>query len=103
MTRRLLSLLLSLILSVGYLEAGGPLIVTGITAQNPGQAFIWDVSTPIRYTVDGGPLSVSPSGQVVISNSEGITRVQSMFQTWQSVPTTAISYSYAGKISAPGL
>jgi hypothetical protein len=33
----------------------------------------------------------------------GLTRVQSMFQNWQSVPTTAISYTYAGKITAPGL
>lgn len=103
MMRRLLSSFLCLILSVGYLEAGGPLIVTGSAAQNPGQAFVWDVSAPIRYTVDGGPLSVTPSGQVVISNSDGITRVQGMFQNWQSVSTTAISYSYAGKISAPGL
>ncbi len=103
MTRRLLALFLSLILSAGYLEAGGPLIVTGTPAQNPGQAFVWDASVPIRYTVDGGPLSATPSGVAVVSNADGITRVQNMFQTWQSVPTTAISYSYAGKISAPGL
>jgi hypothetical protein len=103
LTRRILSLFLSLILSAGYLEAGGPLIVTGTGSPNPGQAFEWDVSKPIRYTVDGGPLSTAPSGLEVISNSVGITRVDSMFQNWQSVPTTAISYSYAGKITAPGL
>jgi hypothetical protein len=96
MMRRLLSILLSLILSAGYLEAGGPLRVTGAAAQNPGQGFVWDVSAPIRYTVDGGPLSALSTGQVVISNSVGITRVQGMFQNWQSVPTTAISYAYAG-------
>jgi hypothetical protein len=103
MTRRLLSLFLSLLLSVGYLQAGGPLTVTGSAAQTPGQAFVWDISAPIRYTVDGGPMSVTPGGVVVIDNSAGIARVQSMFQNWQSVPTTSISYSYAGKITAPGL
>ena len=103
MIRRLLALSLSMILSAGYLQAGGPLNVTGPAAQNPGQAFVWDISAPIRYTVDGGPLSVTPSGQIAISNADGITRVQGMFQNWQEVPTTSISFSYAGKISAPGL
>jgi hypothetical protein len=103
MIRRVFSMFLSVFLSAGYLEAGGPLIVTGSAAQNPGQAFVWNVSTPIRYTVDGGPLSVTPAGVTVIDNSQGLARVQSMFQNWQSVPTTSISYSYAGKITAPGL
>jgi len=103
MIRRVFSLLLSVFLSAGYLEAGGPLSVTGSAAQNPGQAFVWNVSTPIRFTVDGGPLSVTPTGATVINNSQGVARVQALFQNWQSVPTTTISYSYAGKITAPGL
>lgn len=103
MIRRVLSLLLSVFLSTAYLEAGGPLSVTGSAAQNPGQAFVWNVSTPIRFTVDGGPLSVTPTGATVINNSQGVARVQALFQNWQSVPTTTISYSYAGKITAPGL
>jgi len=101
--RRLAALLLSFILFGGYADAGGPLRVTGPAATNPGQAFVWNVSAPIRYTVDGGPLSVNPGGQIVVSNSEGVVRVQGMFQNWQSVSTTSITYSYAGSISAPGL
>ena len=103
MKRRLAALLLSCILFGGYADAGGPLRVTGVTATIPGQPFVWDVSKPIRYTVDGGPLSVSPSGQVVISNSQGVARVQSLFQNWQSVSTTSITYSYAGLISGAGI
>jgi len=49
------------------------------------------------------PLSVTPTGQVVITNAQGLARVQRLFQNWQSVPTTSITYSYAGPISAPGL
>jgi len=101
--QRLAALLLSFILFGGYADAGGPLRVTGPAATNPGQAFVWNASAPIRYTVDGGPLSVNPSGQVVVSNSDGAVRVQSMFENWQSVSTTSITYSYAGPISAPGL
>jgi hypothetical protein len=32
-----------------------------------------------------------------------VARVQSLFQNWQSVPTAAITFSYTGVISAPGL
>jgi len=69
MIRRTFSLLLSIFLCAGYMEAGGPLSVTGGAAQNPGQAFVWNVSTPIRYTVDGGPLSATSAGVTVINNS----------------------------------
>ncbi len=85
------------------MQAGGPLRVTGRAATNPGQPFVWDVSKPIRYTVDGGPLSANASGQVVINNAQGLSRVQSMFQNWQSIPTTSITYSYAGPISGAGV
>jgi hypothetical protein len=101
--RRLAALFLSCILFGGFADAGGPLRVTGVGATNAGQPFVWDVSKPIRYAVDGGPLSVNPSGQVVISNSQGVTRVQNLFQNWQSVSTTSITYSYAGQISGAGI
>jgi hypothetical protein len=97
------SLLLSVILFVGFADAGGPLRVTGPSSQTPGQPYVWDVSVPIRYSVDGGPLSADPSGNVVISNSQGVARVRNLFQNWQSVSTTSIAYSYAGPITAPGL
>jgi hypothetical protein len=101
--RRGVTLLLPLILLVGLAYAGGPLRVTGPSSQTAGQPFVWNVSTPIRYTVDGGPLSAGPGGNVVISNSQGVARIQSLFQNWQSVSTTSITYSYAGTITAPGL
>jgi hypothetical protein len=88
---------------VAVANAGGPLRVTGPASSNPGQAFVWDVSSPVRYAVDSGPLSVNPSGQVAIDNSQGLARVQSLFQNWQSVPTTSIGFSYVGPITASGL
>lgn len=103
MKRRAAALLLSLVLSAGFADAGGPLRVAGRSAKNPGQPFVWDVSTPVRFTVDGGPLSTDPSGHVIINNAQGVTRVQSLFQNWQSVSTATITYSYAGPITAPGL
>lgn len=103
MKRRLASFFLSLILTAGFANAGGPLRVVGPASSTPGQSFTWDTSAPIHYTVDSGPLSVNPTGQIVINNTQGLLRVQRLFQNWQSVPTTSISYSYAGPISAPGL
>jgi hypothetical protein len=101
--RRVLSWLVCFFLFASQSYAGGPLRVTGSTATTQGQAFVWDVTAPIRYTVDTGPLSVNPSGQTVISNAQGLNRVQSLFQNWSSVPTTSIQFAYAGAISAPGV
>lgn len=97
--RRVASLLASSLLVTSQALAGGPLRLTGATATAPGQPFVWVVTTPVRYTVDTGPLSINPSGQTVISNSQGLALVQSLFQNWQSVPTTAIQFAYAGAIS----
>ena len=96
MTRRLAAIFLSCILTAGLADAGGPLRVTGPAATTPGHAFVWNTSVPIRYTVDSGPLSVTPSGQTVITNAQGVARVQRLFQTWQLVPTTSITYFCAG-------
>jgi len=97
--RRVASLLASFLLVTSQALAGGPLRLTGATATAPGQPFVWVVTTPVRYTVDTGPLSINPSGQTVISNSQGLALVQSLFQNWQSVPTTVIQFAYAGAIS----
>lgn len=99
MTRKISALFLSLLLLNGMAFAGGPIRVTGPTAAQPGQPFVWPTGAAVRYTVDSGPLSVNPSGQTVISNAQGLARVQSLFQNWQAVPTTAIRYSYAGPIT----
>jgi hypothetical protein len=99
MKRRISALFLAFLLTSGLASAGGPMLVTGPSALQPGVPFIWPTTSAIRYTVDSGPLSVNPSGQTVISNAQGLARVQSLFQNWQSVPTTSISYSYAGPIT----
>ncbi|HEX5424178.1 MAG TPA: hypothetical protein VFW94_11565 [Candidatus Acidoferrales bacterium] len=96
--RRIVALALSLLVATGISVAGGPLNVTGPAATMPGQPFVWNSSSPIRYTVDGGPLSVNPSGQTIIGNAQGVARVESLFQNWE-VSTDAISFSYAGVIS----
>jgi hypothetical protein len=73
--------------------------VSGSAATTPGQAYVWAANTPIRYTVDSGPLSVNPSGQTVISNAQGLARVQALFQNWSSVPTASLQFAYAGPIT----
>jgi hypothetical protein len=88
----------------GFVRAGGPLGVTGQASPQQGTPYTWDpTAMPIHYTVDSGPLSVDPLGKVVVTNATGLARLSTMLQTWQSVPTAAISYSYSGPISAPGL
>ena len=99
MRRPLAALGLAYLLVAGLVFAGGPLVVTGPAATAPGQAFVWPSGAPIRYTVDSGPLSVNPSGQTVINNAQGLTRVQNLFNNWHNVSTAAISYSYAGAIT----
>jgi len=101
--KRILTFLTSLLLVASQTLAGGPSLITGSSATAPGQPFVWNITSPIRYTVDTGPLSVNPSGQTVISNSQGLTRVQSLFQNWSSVPTTSIRFAYAGAINVSGV
>jgi len=97
--RRFAALFLSSLLISGLASAGGPFNVTGPAAAQSGLPFVWPAGSPVHYTVDTGPLSVAPSGLTVISNAQGLARVQSLFQNWQSVPTTSITYSYAGPIT----
>ena len=80
MMRRMLAAFVSMMLTSGLASAGGPLTVTGSAATQPGQAFVWPTGSAVRYTVDTGPLSVNPSGQTVITNAQGLARVQSLFQ-----------------------
>lgn len=89
--------------------AGGPNIVGG-PAVGPrpafgidGQPFTWDATKmPIQYRVDPGPMAVNSSGAVVISNSAGLQRVQSMLGVWQGVSTAAVSFSNAGALLQAG-
>jgi hypothetical protein len=84
-------------------RAGGPLIVGGPSYGVDGQPFLWDLSAmPIPYRVDGGPLSRKPDGTIVVDNASGLSRIQAMFQVWQDVPTSAISFSNAGPLLSTG-
>jgi hypothetical protein len=84
--------------------AGGPLAVTGPVATVSGQPFIWNpAAMPVHYFVDGGPMAKDPSGKVVIDHNTGLSRIQGMFQNWQNVATSSLTYTYAGGINAPGL
>jgi len=78
--------------------AGGPLFVGGPSFGTEGQFIVWDVSSPVPYRLDGGPLSQSPTGTITITNSTGISRVQGMFQNWENVPTANIRFANAGAI-----
>ncbi len=102
LTHRQALLHLTLLLAIGVwfakpLFAGGPLYVGGPTFGVDGQPFTW-ASMPIHYRVDGGPMASTSGGQSVIANATGITRVQSMFQTWQNVSTAAVSFTNDGPI-----
>lgn len=79
-------------------SAGGPLLVGGPTFGNEGQPFTWDSTMSVPYRVDGGPLSINPTGAVVVDNSAAIARVQAMFQVWEDVSTATLSYTNAGPI-----
>ncbi len=84
-------------------RAGGPLLVGGPGFGNEGQPFTWDTAAmPIQYRVDGGPMSKTPSGTVVINNAAGFSRVQAMFNNWQQAPNTTLSFQYAGPLQPSG-
>lgn len=81
------------------LHAGGPLFVGGPSFGVDGQPFTWDpAAMPIQYRVDGGPMASTATGQIVIPNATGISRVQAMFQTWQNVSTASVAFKNAGPI-----
>jgi hypothetical protein len=89
--------------------AGGPLVVGGPAVGNrprfgvDGEPFTWDpAKVPIAYRVDPGPMSVSPSGTVVIDHPTGVQRVQGMFGVWQAVSTANISFTNAGALLPAG-
>lgn len=95
--------LISVVALLGYglsvpppAAAGGPIVVGG-TFGVSGVPFTWEISLgPIRYTTDTGTLGS-------LTNAQANTLVQQMFQVWQDVPTSAISYMREGPIQGvPG-
>src|SRR5262245_50612458 len=96
-----LSVIAVLLVATGSSFAGGPLYVGG-TFGIDGQPFLWDISSgPIQYRTDGGPMARTGS-TTVVDNAAGITRVQSMFNAWQNVPTSDIAFTRAGNLLPQG-
>ncbi len=71
-------------------EAGGPLQV-----RSNGTPYVWAAS-PISYRTDNGPLSAS------VTEAAAQSRVLAMFNVWQNVASSSISYVRAGFISSVG-
>ncbi|HEX7958304.1 MAG TPA: hypothetical protein VF493_00200 [Terriglobales bacterium] len=96
-------LLFVLLIAAIPVHAGGPLVVGGPKFGTDGQPFTWNpAKMPIQYRLDPGPMAVSPANATVIDNASGLQRAQNMFAVWQSVPTTAISFSNAGPLLSAG-
>ena len=85
------AMLLTGSLAAGAASAGGPLIVA-----DDGSPYVWDTSAAIPYRTDNGPLSAA------VTEAQARTRVIAMFQVWQNVTTSNISYTRAGAITATG-
>jgi hypothetical protein len=82
----------ALFLFSGMAFAGGPLFL-----DQEGNILEWSTAQPIAYRTDGGNLSTN------INNAAAIARVESMFDVWQAVPSSNISYAREGAIlSVPG-
>ena len=67
--------------------AGGPLLVRG-----NGTPYVWSTN-PISYRTDNGPLSA------IVNEPAAQSRVRAMFDVWQNVGSSNISYGRAGFIS----
>lgn len=89
--------------SVKRAAAGGPLLVGGPNLGTEGASIVWDTFVPIPYRIDGGPLSTTPSGEIVIGATDVPDRIQAMFDVWQNVPTATISYTNAGPLLSTGI
>ena len=78
------------------------MLVGGPTLGIEGQPITWDpAAMPIKYRVDPGPLAATSTG-TIISNAEGVQRVQTMFGVWSSVSTAAVSTTNLGALLPAG-
>jgi hypothetical protein len=71
-------------------RAGGPLYVTGASADHPGQPYRWALN-PVPYRTDRGGL-----GNLTNLNANQL--VSSAFQVWQDVDTANISFQSSGQL-----
>jgi len=89
---RFVALLVLPALPVGSAWAGGPLLL-----RSNGTPFVWDTAAPIAYRTDNGPLSAS------VNEGAARARVIAMFDVWQNVVSSSISYTRAGFIEGVGI
>lgn len=94
-TRRMLAssiaLLAAALLPAVPVHAGGPLLV-----RANGTPYTWITTSPISYRTDNGPLSAT------VNEATAQTRVRAMFNVWQNVASSSITYSRAGFINDVG-
>jgi len=72
--------------------AGGPLLL-----RDTGAPFVWSTAAPIPYRTDNGPLSA------IVNEGAARARVLAMFNVWQNVASSTISYTRAGFINSVGV
>jgi hypothetical protein len=95
--RRFLAVLVLTLICGGmqFAQASGPRWVAGSVFFNPaalGQPVVW-ANGQVRYYLDQGALSS------FVSNSQAATLVAAAAKVWSSVPTAAVSISYAGQLA----
>jgi hypothetical protein len=76
------------LMMAGPVLAGGPLVL------HQKKALGWDVTNPIQYRLDPGPLSTTISAAAIKPS------VQNAFAFWSNVPTAAIHFQLGGMLSA---
>jgi hypothetical protein len=84
-----LALVATMLLSAPPAQAGGPLVV-----RSNGTAYVWSTTSPISYRTDNGPLSAT------VNESAARARVLAMFNVWQNVASSNISYARGGFINS---
>lgn len=80
-----------MLLATGTAHAGGALIF-----RSNGLPFVWSTAGPVQYRTDDGPLSAS------VSEAQALTRVDAMFDVWQKLASSSISYDQIGLILPAG-
>jgi hypothetical protein len=86
-----LALVATMLLPVPPAQAGGPLVV-----RSNGTPYVWNTASAISYRTDNGPLSAA------VNESAARARVLAMFNVWQNVASSSISYTRAGFINNVG-
>ncbi|MBI4465833.1 MAG: hypothetical protein HY656_00195 [Acidobacteria bacterium] len=91
----LAAMLIGILVGERPAAAGGPLVVGGRFGPS-GVPFTFDTSLgEVQYRTDGGGLGL-------LSNTTANSRVASMFQVWEDVPTASIGFNRAGPIMNTG-